>query len=131
MSPGSSAGVNWRLFAFSVSVTSFFSFHRSLTHQEQAKTRTGGSILTPTSGDSPHTPFTQDSLPSRRVLGTSNALAASQLCWADCGAGFPVQGGEPQLIIALVSRLFSSVFVFCNLNSKLIQLRCLGIKQQL
>lgn len=42
-----------------------------------------------------------------------------------------MQGGEPQLIIALVSRLFSSAFFFCNLNSKLTQLRCLGIKQQL
>lgn len=75
--------------------------------------------------------FTQDSLPSQRVLGTGNASAASQLCWADRGAGFPARGGEPQLIIALVSRLFSSAFFFCNLNSKLTQLRCLGIKQQL
>lgn len=79
----------------------------------------------------PHITFTQDSLTSQRVLGTSNASAASQLCWADRGAGFPVQGGEPQLIIALVSRLFSSAFFFCNLNSELTQLRCLGIKQQL
>lgn len=79
----------------------------------------------------PHETFTLDSLPSQRVLGTGNALAASQLCWVDCGAGFPAQDGEPQLIIALVSRLFSSAFFFCNLNSKLTQLRCLGIKQQL
>lgn len=53
MSPSSSAGDDWKSFVFSVSVTSFSFFHRSVTRQEQAKTRTGGSILTPTSGDSP------------------------------------------------------------------------------
>lgn len=48
-----------------------------------------------------------------------------------CEAGFPVQGGEPQLIIALVSRLFSSAFFFCNSNPEVTQLRCRRIKQQL
>jgi len=37
-------------------------------------------------------------------------------------------GNLSRSIIALVSRLFSSAFFFCNFNSQLTQLRCLGIK---
>lgn len=113
-----------------LTVTSFFFLRRSNTHQEQAKTRAGGSILTPVSGDPPIT-FTQDSLPGDKAIAWEQAMprqhpsCAGQIVEQDslCRAGIL----SPS-IIALVSRLFSSAFFFCNLNSQLTQLRCLGIK---
>lgn len=113
---------------FSVSVTSFFFLHRTSTSQEQAKTRACGSILTPTSGDSPIT-FTQDSFhPSlcwEQAMPWQHPSCAGRIAEQD---SLRRVGNLSWLIIALVSRLFSSAFFFCNLNSELTQLRCLGIK---
>lgn len=70
-----------------------------------------------------------DSLESQLALGTGNASVASQLRWANVlERGFLHRAGNLSRLLLLYQDYFL-VLSFCNLNSKLTQLRCLQIKQ--